>query len=422
MDVHERPSSSPAPQRSQVLEWPQLYFDNVYWWFGLPSKVISDRDPRFTSHFGRALARKIGVEQNLSTAFHPQTDGLSERKNQWVEQYLHLVANAQQGDWSRWLTVASAVHNDHVNATLGTTPIEILLGYRPILHPEQSLETNNQAAEERLETMARKRAQAIAAINKVANENAPPTEQFKVGDQVWLEASHLKLPYHTPKLAPRRQGPFRINKIISPIAYQLALPLSWGIHNVFHASLLLPYKETTVHGPNFERPPPDLIEDAEEYEVEMIVNHQHYGRQRQLQYLLKWKGYPSSDNTWEPEGNVHAEDLVKEYHRRHPLNAVKKTTGRGTKKLIGALLTPIIPPSPVNRVKAWLLAANPQSPLPPYSRHPTTGEQVLRVAPDFPLAVEAIQVVQEWFPGTNAGDAWEFIQELAHLVRTDVRS
>src|SRR5712672_2091826 len=62
-----------------------------------------------------------------------------------------------------------------------------------------------------------------------------------------------------------------------------------------------------------------------------------------------------------------------------------------------------------------------QSPLPPYSRRPTVDEQVLRVAPDFPLAVEAIQVVQEWFPGTSAGDAWEFIQQLAHLVRADVR-
>src|SRR5712672_352485 len=63
-----------------------------------------------------------------------------------------------------------------------------------------------------------------------------------------------------------------------------------------------------------------------------------------------------------------------------------------------------------------------RSPLPPYSRRPVSDEQVLRVAPDFPLAVEAIQVVQEWFPGTNAGDAWEFIQQLAHLLRADVRS
>jgi len=342
----------------------QLYFDNVYRWFGLPSKVISDRDPRFTSHFGRALANKIGAKQNLSTAFHPQTDGLSERKNQWVEQYLRLVANAQQGDWSKWLTVASAVHNDHVNATLGTTPSEVLLGYRPTLHPNQERETNNQAVERRLEIMTQRRAQAIAAINKTAHKSPTPIEKFKIGDQVWLEASHLKLPYHTPKLAPRRQGPFRVSKIISPVAYQLALPLSWGIHNVFHASLLLPYRETTAYGPNFGRPPPELIEDVEEYEVEAIVNHRQHGRQRQLQYLIKWRGYPSSDNTWEPEGNVHAEDLVKEYHRRHPLHVVKRAAGRGTKKLIRALQIPISSPLPTEKIKAWLLAGVPEAPFP----------------------------------------------------------
>jgi len=361
----------------------QLYFDNVYRWFGLPSKVISDRDPRFTSHFGRALMNKIGAKQNLSTAFHPQTDGLSKRKNQWVEQYLRLVANAQQGDWSRWLTVASAVHNDHMNATLGTTPSETLLGYRPILHPDQKVETNNQAVEQRLETMTQKRAQAIAAINKTANKSPTPTEQFKVGDQVWLEASHLKLPYHTPKLAPRRQGPFRVSKVISPVAYQLTLPLSWGIHNVFHASLLLPYKETTAHGPNFERPPPDLVEDAEEYEVETIVNHRFYGRQRHLQYLIKWKGYPSSDNTWEPEENVHAEDLVREYHRRHPLGSNKRAVKRGTKNLIRALLTPISP-SPTEKIREWLLASTPGAPFPRTHAVPPPTNKYSESPPIFP--------------------------------------
>jgi len=187
------------------------------------------------------LASKIGAKQNLLTAFHPQTDGLSEWKNQWVKQYLHLIANAQQGDWSQWLMVASTVHNNHVNSTLGVTPIEALLGYRPTLHPDQNVATNNQTAEQRLETLHQKRAQAIAAINKVANRNPVPEGWFKEGDQVWLEASNLKLPYHTPKLAPRHQGPFHINKVISPVAYRLALPLLWGIHDVFHTSLLLPY-------------------------------------------------------------------------------------------------------------------------------------------------------------------------------------
>ena len=72
----------------------QPYFNNIVRWFGIPKRIISDRDPRFTSHFSRALATKLGIDQNLSTAFHPQTDGLSECKNQWVEQYLRLVTSA----------------------------------------------------------------------------------------------------------------------------------------------------------------------------------------------------------------------------------------------------------------------------------------------------------------------------------------
>ena len=90
----------------------QLYMDHVYRWFGLPKKVISDRDPRFTSHFGKALTEKLRIQQNLSTAFHSQTDGISERKNQWVEQYLHLVTSTSPEDWTQWMSLASTVHNN----------------------------------------------------------------------------------------------------------------------------------------------------------------------------------------------------------------------------------------------------------------------------------------------------------------------
>jgi hypothetical protein len=76
----------------------QLYMDHVYRWFGLPTKVISDRDPHFTSHFGKSLTQQLKINQNLSSAFHPQTDGISERKNQWVEQYLRLVTAASPKD------------------------------------------------------------------------------------------------------------------------------------------------------------------------------------------------------------------------------------------------------------------------------------------------------------------------------------
>ena len=90
----------------------QLYLNHIYPWYGLPRKIISDRDPRFTSHFRKALTKQLGIQQNLSTMAHPQTDGLSEQKNQWVEQYLRLVTGGQPEDWSEWLAIAMAVHNN----------------------------------------------------------------------------------------------------------------------------------------------------------------------------------------------------------------------------------------------------------------------------------------------------------------------
>jgi hypothetical protein len=84
------------------------------------------------------------------------------------------------------------------------------------------------------------------------------------------------------KLKPKWYGPFKIIKEISPIAYQLRLPVAWGIHDVFHASLLSPYHETAAHGPNFSRPPPELIDREEEYQVEHIMEHQRTGRGNKL--------------------------------------------------------------------------------------------------------------------------------------------
>src|SRR5713226_4650219 len=157
----------------------QLYLNHVYRWFGLPKKMITDRDPHFTSHFGRALTARLGIQQNLSTAFHPQTNGLSERKNQWVEQYLHLVTSSQLEDWSTWLPIATAVHNNRKNATTGLSPNQILLGYETTLIPSSLIETNNQTALLQTERMAQSRAQAIEAINKTGRDLAIPPSQFK---------------------------------------------------------------------------------------------------------------------------------------------------------------------------------------------------------------------------------------------------
>ena len=269
-------------------------------------------------HFTKALATKLGINQNLSTAFHPQTDGLLERKNQWVEQYLRLVTSAVPKDWDRWLTTASAVHNNRRNQTTGLSPNQILIGYDIPLQTPNDVETNNTLVEQQIGIMNQRREQVIEALNKTAEKSGTPSAQYNTGDQVWLEGKNLQLPHQVTKLAPKRYGPFKIIKEISPVAYRLQLPLTWMIHNVFHALLLSPYSETPSHGPNFARLPPDLIGGEEEYEVESIRSHRYFGRNKKLQFLIRWKGYTPSDDTWEPADSVHAPDLVKEYKQRTP--------------------------------------------------------------------------------------------------------
>src|SRR6266850_2405165 len=171
--------------------------------------------------------------------------------------------------------------------------------------------------------MKKRREHAIEALNLMANKTSTPEARYKFGDQVWLEATHLRLSHQKSKLVPKRMGPFWISKVISPVAYQLALPAAWRIHDVFHASLLSPYHETQAHGPNFSRPPPDLIDGEEEYKVERIAAHRYHGKSQSLQYLIKWKGYPEADNTWEPADQIHAPDLLKTYHRHNPLERIK---------------------------------------------------------------------------------------------------
>jgi len=166
-------------------------------------------------------------------------------------------------------------------------------------------------------------AQATVALNQVTEKLGVPLAQYNTGDQVWLEGKNLCLPYQATKLAPKRYGPFKIIKEISPVVYQLTLPLTWKIYDTFHASLLLPYCKTTAYGPNFSWPPPDLINDEEQYEVEQICNHQYFGCKRTLQYLIHWKGYPDSDDTWESAADTHTPDLVKSYHKETPLESIK---------------------------------------------------------------------------------------------------
>ena len=108
-----------------------LYLQHLVPWFGIPRKIISDRDPRFVSKFTTELCRLLNIQQNVSTAFHPRTDGASERANQWLEQYLRIWTADDQTTWAQFLSLAKFVHNSWPHDRTGLTPHELLFGIKP---------------------------------------------------------------------------------------------------------------------------------------------------------------------------------------------------------------------------------------------------------------------------------------------------
>src|SRR6266567_8767404 len=137
--------------------------------------------------------------------------------------------------------------------------------------------------------------------------------EMNTGDQVWLEGKNLTV-QGKQTLLPKRYGPFPIEAKIGKVAYRLTLLASMKIHNVFHVDLLLPYKETEAYRPTYARPPPDLIEGEEEYTMEYIHDARRKPRGWGLQYLVHWKGYPASDDSWVDHKDLRAPQLLKQYY------------------------------------------------------------------------------------------------------------
>jgi hypothetical protein len=315
---------SPCRKDITAEQTSQLYLNHVWRRTGLPHQVISDRGPQFASKVMRELWNKLGVKASLSTAFHPQTDGETERVNQEIEQFFRVFCNFQQDNWTELLPFAEFAHNVRAHAATGHSPFQIWYGFQPEFIPPINFATHLPAVEDRLKALEQVRREVSAALQVAAEvmKRKGPTsasQQFTPNQLVWLEGTNVKTTHPKAKLAPRRHGPFKVLTSTATNS-RLSLPKSWRIHPVFHNSLLTPYKETTEHGPNYTRPPPDIVEGEDEhYEIETILNARPSPNRRGIQYLVKWKGYPNSENSWIPaSGMTHAPELVQQFHQRHP--------------------------------------------------------------------------------------------------------
>ena len=214
------------------------------------------------------------------------------------------------------------MHNQRLAQNRNASPFFLMMGYNPRAIPSVTPKTVVPAVEERLDNLEKVRQEAMAAHELARQHMAQRITRgfkpFEKGQKVWLEAKHLRFLKDNKKLAMKRQGPLTIVEVLGPLTYKLDLPAQWKIHPVFHASLLTPYKENDTHGPNYLLPPPDLVEGEEEWEVEAIVGHRkRYGK---MQFFVKWRDYPTSENSWEPETNLeHSQEVLKAYKHTHRL-------------------------------------------------------------------------------------------------------
>ena len=293
----------------------ELFLDN--WWkrFGLPEKVISDRGTVFNNKFTRDLYKRLGIKPHFSSAYHPESDGQTERVNQPIEHFLRIYAGIEQDSWSRWLPMAEFSYNNAVHSATRMSPFQCLYGQNPVMSPTK-IQVENPEAETMATLIEKQREEAQSALrlakeSMTRGQGEEVPKQFNVGEKVWVLAKNIQIKSSSPKLNNKRIGPFPIRKKLSDWAYEVELPETLKIHPVFYIGLLSKAVEDE-HRPFLERPPPEVVEGEEEYEVEAIVDHKR--EKGTWWYLVKWKGYGPESNTWEPRHNItHAEKILKAY-------------------------------------------------------------------------------------------------------------
>ncbi|SJK99609.1 uncharacterized protein ARMOST_02917 [Armillaria ostoyae] len=161
--------------------WARILPDHVYARHGMPQVVISDRGPQFVSAFMKELYRMLNITQNASTAFHPQTDGQTERVNQEVEKYLRIFINYHQNDWADWLPLAEFAHNNRAHSATGKSPFMILYGRNPRIIPDSPRTPNSKvpAASDFSKAMAQIHKETETALEEAAGRMKAQYDKHK---------------------------------------------------------------------------------------------------------------------------------------------------------------------------------------------------------------------------------------------------
>ncbi|KAM4057840.1 integrase core domain-containing protein [Hirsutella rhossiliensis] len=237
----------PYKEASNAEELAYVFLRTIVSNHGLPNEIVSDRGSTFVAKFWQALMAQLGTKHKLSTAYHPQTDGQTERLNQTLEQYLRCYISYEQNDWVKWLPTAQLAYNSSVTETTKLSPAYANYGYNP-----EAFKVTRQGPQaerailqaDQLRKLHKEMQQELQFVRERMsthyNRKRLQGPIFQEGDMVYLVRRNIKTKRPSNKLDFKKLGPFKVKKTISKVNYELSLPTTMRIHPIFHISLLEP--------------------------------------------------------------------------------------------------------------------------------------------------------------------------------------
>ncbi|GJZ36824.1 putative nucleotidyltransferase, ribonuclease H [Tanacetum coccineum] len=308
----------PIRKNYGISKLAEIFRQEIVRLHGTPTSIVSDRDPKFTSRFWKGLQKAWGTRLKFSTAFHPQTDGQSERTIQTLEDMLRACALEWTGSWDEYLCLVEFAYNNSWHASIKAAPFELLygrkcrapicwdeVGERLIEGPELIEITNEKVA------VAKEKLKEARSRQKSYADKHRRDLEFQVGDRVFLKVSPFRGVKRfgiKGKLSPRFIGPFEILERIGEVSYRLALPPQLShVHDVFHVSLLRGYHYHPLHVASypFDQIQPDMSLSEE---PESILDRQERVMRNKVIPFVKilWKNHPEREATWETEESMRA--------------------------------------------------------------------------------------------------------------------
>ena len=314
----------------------KLFKDHIFRYHGLPEVIIADRDPRWNSLFWRSVFQSLQTRTRLSTAYHPQTDGQTERANRTIEEMLRSYVHPYGDDWDQRLGDAEFAYNNSEQRSTGQTPFYLLHGWHPRtpmdLYNRGDAEDETPAATAFVEQMISGHQAAAAAMEQASQRQKEQFDKrrsrspFKEGDWVLLSSDHCKFQGRTDKLTKRFLGPYKITAMSeNGLAATLQLPRNVRLHPTVHVSRLRISKgRRNPDGTPEELPPEativeDETEDAEapartrDLEIETVIAWRNVERQSpphkvfRQEFLVQWRGQDSDSNTWISKSSLKGE-------------------------------------------------------------------------------------------------------------------